>query len=147
MKYPGIRGNTDASTTRSPCVPCTVKSLPKTPFAARGPIAHEHQSFLFGIPKGEGNTIRQFVHVLTHLGDTSGLTLVVGAAALALLFGAERLAPRLPGFLAVDDGDDPYHHQCRAHREDDPDRVHDPISTYIDSIPRRPRCHLLPHRR
>src|SRR5207244_2123002 len=26
MKNPGIRGNTDASTTRSPCVPCTLKS-------------------------------------------------------------------------------------------------------------------------
>jgi sulfate permease, SulP family len=54
---------------------------------------------LFGIEKGGGDTIRQFVELLGHLGDTSGLTLVVGAAALALLFGAERFAPQLPGGL------------------------------------------------
>ena len=33
------------------------------------------------------------------LGDTSGATLIVGVLALVLLFGAERLAPRLPGGL------------------------------------------------
>ena len=31
MKKPGMRGNTEASTTRSPCVPCTRKSLSSTP--------------------------------------------------------------------------------------------------------------------
>src|SRR6185312_1783119 len=46
----------------------TVKQLPK----------------LFGIESGTGDTIRQFVHVLTHLGDTSGATLAVGAGALDL---------------------------------------------------------------
>lgn len=61
----------------------TVKQLPK----------------LFGIPGGTGDTIRQFAHVLTHLGETSGATLVVGASALALLFGIERFAPKVPGGL------------------------------------------------
>ena len=36
-----------------------------------------------------------------HLGDTSGATLAVGAAALALLFGVERFAPRIPGGLVA----------------------------------------------
>jgi MFS superfamily sulfate permease-like transporter len=54
---------------------------------------------LFGIEKGGGDTVRQFGHLVAHLGDTSGTTLVVGVAALALLFGAEHLAPRLPGGL------------------------------------------------
>ena len=54
----------------------TVKQLPK----------------LFGIPGGEGDTFRQLGHVITHLGDTNGPTLVIGAAALVLLFGLERFA-------------------------------------------------------
>jgi SulP family sulfate permease len=61
----------------------TVKQLPK----------------LFGIPGGTGDTIRQFAHVLTHLGETSGATLIVGASALTLLFGIERFAPKVPGGL------------------------------------------------
>jgi high affinity sulfate transporter 1 len=56
---------------------------------------------LFGIEKGDGDTIRQFAHLLRHLGDTSGATLAVGAAALALLFGVERYAPRIPGGLVA----------------------------------------------
>jgi sulfate permease, SulP family len=54
---------------------------------------------LFGIEKGSGNTIAQFVHVVGHLGDTNGATLAIGAGALALLVAAERFAPRLPGGL------------------------------------------------
>jgi sulfate permease, SulP family len=61
----------------------TVKQLPK----------------LFGIKGGTGNTISQFVHVITHLGETSGATLAVGAAALALLFGLARFVPKAPGGL------------------------------------------------
>jgi SulP family sulfate permease len=56
---------------------------------------------LFGIPGGHGNTVTQGVHLVGHLGETSGATLAVGAAALALLFGAERLGPRVPGGLLV----------------------------------------------
>jgi high affinity sulfate transporter 1 len=61
----------------------TVKQLPK----------------LFGIEAGTGNTLSQFVHVVTHLGDTNGATLAVGAGALALLVGLERFAPKAPGGL------------------------------------------------
>jgi sulfate permease, SulP family len=56
---------------------------------------------LFGIEKGAGDTVRQFVHVLTHLGDTNGTTLAVGAGALALLFAVDRFAPRVPGGLVA----------------------------------------------
>ena len=61
----------------------TVKQLPK----------------LFGIEGGTGNTIQQFVHLVTHLDETSWATLAVGAGALALLFGLRRFAPKLPGGL------------------------------------------------
>jgi len=56
---------------------------------------------LFGIPKGEGDTIRQFLHVLTHLGDTNAATLAVGAGTLVLLFGLDRFASRVPGGLVA----------------------------------------------
>ncbi len=56
---------------------------------------------LFGISGGSGDTIRQFVHVLGHLGDTSGATLLIGVGALVLLFGLERIAPRVPGGLVA----------------------------------------------
>ena len=54
---------------------------------------------LFGIPKGEGNTLQQLAHLLTHLDETSAATLAVGAGALLLLVVAERFLPRLPGGL------------------------------------------------
>ena len=63
----------------------TVKQLPK----------------LLGIQGGSGDTIRQFGHLLRHLGDTSGPTLAVGAAALVLLFGLERFTPKVPGGLVA----------------------------------------------
>jgi high affinity sulfate transporter 1 len=61
----------------------TVKQLPK----------------LFGIPKGEGNSLQQLVDLLAQLDETSAVTLAVGVAALVLLVAAERAAPRLPGGL------------------------------------------------
>jgi MFS superfamily sulfate permease-like transporter len=63
----------------------TVKQLPK----------------LLGIEGGEGDTLRQLAHVITHLGDTNGATLVVGACALVLLFGVERFVPKVPGGLVA----------------------------------------------
>ena len=54
---------------------------------------------LFGIKKGSGDTIAQFVHLIGHLGDTSASTLAVGAGALALLFAVEQMAPKIPGGL------------------------------------------------
>ena len=56
---------------------------------------------LFGIEKGSGDTIAQFVHLIAHLGDTSAATLAVGAGALGLLFAVERLAPKIPGGLVA----------------------------------------------
>ena len=54
---------------------------------------------LFGIKKGSGDTIAQFVHLIGHLGNTSAATLAVGAGAIGLLFALERLAPKIPGGL------------------------------------------------
>jgi high affinity sulfate transporter 1 len=56
---------------------------------------------LFGIEKGDGNTIQQLASLLSDLGETSGETLVVGVVALAILFGLDRVAPRAPGGLIV----------------------------------------------
>jgi hypothetical protein len=56
---------------------------------------------LFGLKKGPGDTIRQLVYLIAHLGDTSLTTLAVGAVALVLLFALERYLPRLPGGLVV----------------------------------------------
>jgi high affinity sulfate transporter 1 len=56
---------------------------------------------LFGIEKGEGDMIRQLAHLVGDLGSTSAVTLAVGVAALAVLFGLERFAPRIPGGLVV----------------------------------------------
>jgi high affinity sulfate transporter 1 len=55
---------------------------------------------LFGLVKGPGDTIRQFVHLLAHLGDASLATFAVGAVALALLFALDRVK-RVPGGLVV----------------------------------------------
>lgn len=43
---------------------------------------------LFGIKKGTGDTIAQFLHPLGHLGDTNGATFAIGASTLALLFAS-----------------------------------------------------------
>jgi sulfate permease, SulP family len=55
---------------------------------------------IFGIAKGPGDTIRQFIHVLGHLGGASWATFAVGILALGLLFALDRV-PRLPGGLVV----------------------------------------------
>jgi high affinity sulfate transporter 1 len=56
---------------------------------------------IFGIHKGDGDTVRQFFHILANLGNASVVTLVVGTVAIAILFGLERYAPRIPGGLVV----------------------------------------------
>jgi sulfate permease, SulP family len=56
---------------------------------------------LFGLTKGDGDTIRQLAHVISHLGDASWATFAVGALSLGALFVLERLTPRLPGGLVV----------------------------------------------
>src|ERR1700683_1868777 len=55
---------------------------------------------LFGLAKGPGDTIRQLVHLLGHLGNASWVTFAVGAVALGLLFALDRV-PRVPGGLVV----------------------------------------------
>ncbi|HUN30958.1 MAG TPA: SulP family inorganic anion transporter, partial [Trebonia sp.] len=55
---------------------------------------------LFGLKKGSGDTISQFVHLLAHLGSASWTTFAVGAVALVLLFTLDRV-PRVPGGLVV----------------------------------------------
>ena len=56
---------------------------------------------LFGIKKGSGDFFEQLWHVITHLGDTQGLTLLVGALSLALIVGLRRFAPAVPGSLVA----------------------------------------------
>jgi MFS superfamily sulfate permease-like transporter len=56
---------------------------------------------LFGIPPEHGNFFEQAWRLITHLGDTQGVTLLVGAFSLALILGLRRLAPRVPGSLVA----------------------------------------------
>jgi SulP family sulfate permease len=56
---------------------------------------------LFGIEKGDGNFFSQLWHLITHLGDTSVITLVVGVASLVVLLVLKRWMPLVPGSLVV----------------------------------------------
>ncbi|HEY6891731.1 MAG TPA: SulP family inorganic anion transporter, partial [Solirubrobacter sp.] len=56
---------------------------------------------LFGIPPEHGNFFEQAWRLVMHLGDTQGVTLLVGAFSLALILGLRRLAPRVPGSLVA----------------------------------------------
>ena len=56
---------------------------------------------LFGISAGHGDFFEQAWHLLTHLSDTQGLTLLVGTCSLAVIIGLRRLAPGVPGPLVA----------------------------------------------
>jgi SulP family sulfate permease len=56
---------------------------------------------LFGLEKGDGDSIQQLGHLIRNLGDTSLTTFAVGAGALAVLFLLERFLPKLPGGLIL----------------------------------------------
>ncbi len=56
---------------------------------------------LFGIKKAGGDFFEQLWGFLTHLGDTQGLTLIVGAGSLAVVLLLRRFAPRVPGALVA----------------------------------------------
>jgi sulfate permease, SulP family len=56
---------------------------------------------LFGIEKGTGDFFQQLWHVIIHLGDTQGTTLLVGALSLAVVLALRRLAPLVPGSLVA----------------------------------------------
>lgn len=56
---------------------------------------------LFGIEKGKGDFFEQLWGFVTHLGDTQGLTLIVGAGSLALVLILRHFFPVVPGPLVV----------------------------------------------
>ena len=56
---------------------------------------------LFGIEGGEGDFFEKAWDVLTHLGDTSLVTLAVGVASLAVVLGLRRFLPVVPGSLVA----------------------------------------------
>ena len=56
---------------------------------------------LLGIEKGTGDFFEQLWHVIVHLGDSQGATLVVGLASLAVVLALRRLAPVIPGSLVA----------------------------------------------
>jgi SulP family sulfate permease len=56
---------------------------------------------LFGVEKGSGDFFQKLWDLITKLGDTNVLTLVVGVASIALLLVLRRLVPAVPGSLVV----------------------------------------------
>jgi sulfate permease, SulP family len=56
---------------------------------------------LLGIKPASGDFFAQLWNVITHLGDTQGLTLLVGGLSLAVIIGLRRVAPRVPGSLVA----------------------------------------------
>src|SRR5450755_1887716 len=56
---------------------------------------------LLGIPSGSGHAYSQFWYTIRHLEDTHSWTLVVGFAALLVLFLMDRYVPHVPGALVV----------------------------------------------
>lgn len=56
---------------------------------------------MLGIPKPSGDLIGVFVRTMQNLDETQMQTAVVGGAALALLFGGQRIAPRVPWGLVT----------------------------------------------
>ena len=56
---------------------------------------------LMGIAKGTGPSYSQLWNTLTHIAQSNPWTLVTAAAALAVLFLADRYFPRVPGALLV----------------------------------------------
>jgi SulP family sulfate permease len=56
---------------------------------------------LFGVETEGDNFFEDLASLIRHLGDTDGLTLLVGAASLALIVSLERFAPRVPASLVA----------------------------------------------
>ena len=56
---------------------------------------------LFGVPKGEGDFFEQLWDLLGNLGQTSGLTLLVGLLSLVLVIALKEYAPVVPGSLVA----------------------------------------------
>jgi len=64
-------------------------------------IAVNQAPKLFGLPRGQGETIYQLWHLIGQLGGTNWVTFAIGASALALLYGLEARDPRAPGPLMI----------------------------------------------
>ena len=56
---------------------------------------------LLGIPKPSGDLIEVFVRTIENLDETQMNTAVIGGVALVLLFGGQRIAPRVPWGLVT----------------------------------------------
>ncbi len=56
---------------------------------------------LLGVSKGEGDFFDQLWHLITHLGQAQGLTVVVGLASLAIVLVLRRVAPAVPAPLVA----------------------------------------------
>jgi MFS superfamily sulfate permease-like transporter len=56
---------------------------------------------LFGVPAGDGDFFQRLWDLVSHLNEASLATMAVAAAALVVLIGCERFAPRLPSSLIV----------------------------------------------
>jgi high affinity sulfate transporter 1 len=56
---------------------------------------------LFGVEKAEGTTVQQFLGVFRERADWDTATVGVAAVALLILFGGERLMPKIPGALVA----------------------------------------------
>ncbi len=56
---------------------------------------------IVGVSSGDGDFFQRIWHLVSHVGDWSLLSLLVGVAAVALLFALERFLPRLPASLIV----------------------------------------------
>jgi high affinity sulfate transporter 1 len=56
---------------------------------------------LFGVSKGEGNTLEKLGHIVRELPNANTATVLVAVAALAALFGLPRLSRALPAGLIV----------------------------------------------
>jgi sulfate permease, SulP family len=64
-------------------------------------IAVNQAPKLFGLPRGQGETVYQLWHLIGQLGGTNWATFAIGAGALALLYGLEARDPRAPGPLMI----------------------------------------------
>ena len=56
---------------------------------------------LFGVPKGEGNTVEKLIAIVRVLPQANWITFAVGASALALLFLLPRWSRKIPAGLIV----------------------------------------------
>src|SRR5215469_8575519 len=64
-------------------------------------IAVNQTPKLFGLHRGQGETIYQLWHLIGQLGGTNWVTFIIGLGSLALLYGLEASSRRMPGPLMV----------------------------------------------